>query len=113
LQRFIFTAVYIVRGVTGALGGDSSDKVTEHVKLFQGESMTASNNSDQQTATHESTVRYPIGGAEMTAQIMYSGKRPIAREDIKCLIAHLQLTMDRYPSKKDLGTPLLLLDEWS
>ena len=75
--------------------------------------MAASTNSDQQTATHESTVRYPIGGAEMTAQIMYSGKRPIAREDIKCLIAHLQLTMDSYPSKKDLGIPLVPLDEWS
>ncbi len=97
----------------GALGGDSSEKVTEHGKLYQGESMAALTNSDQQTATHESPVRYPIGGAEMTAQIMYSGKRPIAREDIKCLIAHLQLTMDSYPSKKDLGNPLALLDEWS
>jgi hypothetical protein len=75
--------------------------------------MAASTNSDQQTATHESTVRYPIGGAEMTAQIMYSGKRPIAREDIKCLIAHLQLIVDSYPSKKDLGNPVVPLDEWS
>lgn len=75
--------------------------------------MAASTNSDQHTATHESTVRYPIGGAEMIVQIMYSGTRPIAREDIKCLIAHLQLTMDSYPSKKDLGDPLALLDELS
>ena len=75
--------------------------------------MAASNNSDQQTATHEFTVRYPIGGAEMTAQIMYSGTRPIAREDIRCLIAHLQLTMDSYPSKKDMGIPLVPIDEWS
>jgi hypothetical protein len=87
--------------------------VTEHGKLCQGERMAASTNSDQPTATHESTVRYPIGGAEMTAQIMFSGTRPIAREDIKCLIAHLQLTMDSYPSKKDLDIPLVPLDEWS
>jgi hypothetical protein len=75
--------------------------------------MTASTNSDQQTATHESTVRYPIGGAEMTAQILFSGTRPIAKEDIKCLIAHLQLIVDSYPSKKDLGNPVVPLDEWS
>jgi hypothetical protein len=49
----------------------------------------------------------------MTAQILYSGTRPIAREDIKCLIAHLQLTMDSYLSKKELDIPLVPLDEWS
>ena len=102
-----------VPGVQGALGGDSSQKLTDHGKLYQGERMATSTNSDQQTATHESIVRYPIGGAEMTAQIMYSGTRPIAREDIKCLIAHLQLTMDSYPSKKDLDIPLVPFDEWS
>ncbi len=102
-----------VYGVQGAFGGDSSEKVTEYGKPWQGERMAASTNPDQQTTTHESTVRYPIGGAEMTAQIMYSGTRPIAREDIKCLIAHLQLTMDSYPSKKDLDIPLVPIDEWS
>jgi hypothetical protein len=75
--------------------------------------MAASTNSDQPTIIYESTVRYPIGGAEMTAQIMYSGTRPIAREDIKCFIAHLQLIVDSYPLKKDLGIPLVPLDEWS
>ncbi len=75
--------------------------------------MTTLTNPDQPIAPHESTVCYPIGGAEMTALIMYSGTRPIAREDIKCLIAHLQLTMDRYPSKKDLDIPLVPLDEGS
>jgi hypothetical protein len=75
--------------------------------------MAASTNSDQLIAPHESTVCYPIGGAEMTALIKYSGTRPLAREDIKCLIAHLQLTTDSYPSKKDLDIPLVPLDEWS
>ena len=93
------------------LAGILLGKVTEHSRLCQGERMAASTNSDQTTTTHESTVLYPIGGAEMTAQILYSGLRPLAREDIRCLIAHLQLIVDSYPCKKDLGNPLLPLDE--
>jgi hypothetical protein len=113
VQRCIFVAEGTVRGVQATPKGDPSEKMTEHCRLCQGEHMAASTNSKQPIATHESTVCYPIGGAEMKALIIFTGTRPIAREDIKCLIAHLQLTMDSYPSKKDLVIPLVPLDEWS